>query len=227
MTARNLTVMLMTAAAATWSCSRSPIAPNTTGLGSGAEIQAKGKPGPAPSNDNDYDVTFGGVGSSEEVTSGALALRGSVTGSAAAGNLVATLSDDATIRISGLRELPGVADQCDGFDVLPSGFFGSDLSGHLTVSADQDGTGKWKFPLLDWAMTGVYLDSDGEYRIEGLSTVNFNPTFEDIPGGGFTATLIDSKVFVRRYPAGSRNADLSTGACRVDLKMTVIPAPPQ
>lgn len=46
------------AAAATWSCSNSPVSPTTSGLGAGQDVQAKGKPQPPPPPSS-YTVSLG------------------------------------------------------------------------------------------------------------------------------------------------------------------------
>jgi hypothetical protein len=220
MTVRKATPLLLAAALATWSCSGSPVSPSTTGIGSGLDIQAKGNPN-KPGDDStmlEYIVTFGTLASNEQVLSNGNTLLGTVTGSD--GTLVASLAGLATLTFTGLRELPNAPDECDGIGAV-SGLIGTPLSGQLTVSVDADGTNQWPFALLDWQMTGISVGAD-EWRIEGLTTVNYSPTLVG-DAAGFTATQFGSKVFFKRYPNGGRKSDLSSGACRVDILMTVVP----
>jgi hypothetical protein len=115
--------------------------------------------------------------------------------------------------------MPDMPEQCDGFDVV-SELIEDPLSGPLTVSVDAGGPNQFPIALLDWQMT--VGDATGEWRIEGLTTVNYAPTLQGGPEG-FTASQIGSKVFFKHFPTKGRKADMSSGACRVDILMTVVP----
>jgi len=222
-----LLVSLVLGAAAGGGCSRSTLAPTDPAAGPAASNLAA-RPGSGPTA-TPHALAFADPGqvNSPGRVEGAGSVYAWVTGSSATGAVLASVPGSAfTLTVTDANALPpgtSTGDPCTASDkaiLTAAGVLSSPVSGTLKINVDQNGSGSFSGPQMDWELSGIRSGTD-TWKISGLSTVNYLPIIEG-DSTGLTVTLLWGKANFVRYPGGSKKSDLVVG-CRTDLKFALTP----